>query len=283
MDSVLTGTYANFELIIVDDASADDTPEVVSRFKDPRIQYVRLPENGGVLRARNRGFDVARGDYVTILDDDDELLPDALGVVAAEFEKCQRENIDILWFDCQDAESEQQSGSMLIAGGNINFEDYVCGRIQGDFWIAFQKAALQGYRFNENLKAHESLLWLRIHRTHRARHIPKMLCKKYREHGGPRLCDLSVRLGQLKQTALALSLFLEEFGDVLTRTCPSLYGRRLAYLGLHQMAIDDVISGRSSILRSLKYRFSAKYALLYIFSFFLTAQHVVAILARVES
>jgi glycosyltransferase involved in cell wall biosynthesis len=283
IESVLTGTYANIELIIVDDASPDRTPEVVSRFKDPRLQYVRMPENGGVLRARNRGFDRASGDYVTILDDDDELLPDALGVVAAEFEKTEREGIDILWFDCQEAESGQRSGSMLIADGNIDFEDYVCGRIQGDFWIAFRKAAIEGNRFNENLKAHESLLWLRIHRTYKARHVPRIVCKKYREHGSPRLCDLSVRLGQLKQTTLALSLFLEEFGDVLTRTCPSVYGRRLAYLGLHQMAVDDFVSGRASILRSLTYRFSVKYMFLYVSSFFLNATHVIAIIARMES
>jgi glycosyltransferase involved in cell wall biosynthesis len=280
---VLLGTYANIEVIIVDDASPDRTPEVVSRFKDPRIHYVRMPENGGVLRARNRGFDVATGDYVTILDDDDELLPDALGVVAAEFEKTEREGIDILWFDCQDAESGRKSGSMLTADGNINFEDYVCGRIQGDFWIAFRKAAIEGNRFNENLKAHESLLWLRIHRNHNARHVPRIVCKKYREHGGPRLCDLDVRLGQLKQTTLALALFLEEFGDVLTRTCPSVYGRRLAYLGLHQMAVDDFVSGRASVLRSLTYRFSVKYIFLYALSFLLNATHIIAIVRRMES
>src|SRR5882762_2279478 len=94
--SVLGGTYDNFELIIVDDASSDRTPEVVSQLTDRRIQYRRMQENGGVLRARNRGFDIARGDYVTILDDDDELLPDALGTVAEEFDRTAHGEIDIL-------------------------------------------------------------------------------------------------------------------------------------------------------------------------------------------
>jgi GalNAc5-diNAcBac-PP-undecaprenol beta-1,3-glucosyltransferase len=280
---VLGGTYDNFELIIMDDASSDRTPEVVSQLKDRRIQYIRMPENGGVLRARNRGFDVARGDYVTILDDDDELLPDALSAVAEEFARTTREDVDVLWFDCRDVESGERSGSMPIPGGIINFEDYVCGRIQGDFWMAFRKAALQGNRFNENLKAHESLLWLRIHRTHKARYVPRILCKKYREHGGERLSDLSVRLAQLEHTTLALSQHIEEFGDTLMSMCPSVYGKRLAYLGLHQTAVGDFISGRSSILRSLQYRFSVKYLLLYISSFFLRARHIIAIITRMES
>lgn len=283
VNSVLSGTYSNFELIIVDDGSTDRTAEVVSQIKDHRIQFIEMRKNSGVLCARNRGFDAARGDYVTILDDDDELLPEALGNVVGEFERTALDGVGVLWFDCLDAESGKKSGTTLIPGGVIKFDDYVCGGIQGDFWLAFSKAALQGNRFNEKLKAHESLLWMRIHRTHKARYVPKMLCKKYREHGGARLCDLNVRLGQLRQTTLALSLFMEEFGDVLMRACPSMYGKRLAYLGLHQMAVNDFIAGRSSILLSLKYRFSLKYFLLYVSSFFLTSNHIIAIIKRMES
>jgi hypothetical protein len=94
---------------------------------------------------------------------------------------------------------------------------------------------------------------------------------------------LSVRLRQLEHTTLALSEYIEEFGDVLASVCPSVYGKRLAYLGLHQLAVNDFDTGRSSILRSLRYRPSVKYALLYVSSFFLTAKHIIAILARVDS
>ena len=267
----------------MDDASSDATPEVVSKFKDPRIRYLRIQENGGVLRARNRGFDEARGDYVTILDDDDELLPEALGVVVEEFERTADENVEVLWFDCRDAESGQKSGTTSIPAGIINFDEYVCGRIQGDFWVTFSKTALRGNRFNEKLKAHESLLWLRIHRYHKARYVPRILCLKYREHGGERLCDLDVRLGQLVHTTLALSLFIEEFGGHLKRICPSRYGEKLAYLGLHQMATNDFSSGRISILQSFKYRLSAKYFLLYVISFFVTVNLVKHMIARMES
>lgn len=283
INSVLNGTYQNFELLILDDASSDATPEVVSGFKDSRIQYLRMPENGGVLRARNRGFDAARGDYVTILDDDDELTPDALGAVVEEFQSTARENVEVLWFDCKDAESGEKSGIMPMPAGRIDYGEYVCGRIQGDFWITFSKVALQGNRFNEKLKAHESLLWLRIHRGHKARYVPRVLCLKYRQHGGPRLCDLDVRLRQLKHTTLALAQFIEEFGEDVKRGCPAVYGRRLAYLGLHQMAVDDFAAGRSSVWRSLKYRRSVKYALLYVVSFFLPSRHIVSIITRLDS
>lgn len=283
INSVLGGNYDNFELIIVDNASTDGTSEVISQIKDPRVQYVRMPDNGGALSARNRGFDMAQGEYITTLDDDDELTPDALGTVVEEFERTRHAGDDVIWFDCRDAESGQKSGTMPMPAGPVEFEAYLCGRIQGDFWLTFNRNALRGNRFNEQLKAHESLLWMRIHRTHKARYVPRVLCLKYREHGGARLCDLNVRLAQLRQTTLAMALFIEEFGEALMRLCPSRYGSRLGYLGLHQMAIGDFSSGRSAVLRSLKYRFSVKYLLFYVVSFFLTTNHIKAILTRMES
>ena len=75
--SVLAQTFDGFELVIVDDGSDDDTPEVVRSFADPRICFLRR-ENGGVSSARNAGAAVARGEYLVFLDSDDELLPEAL-------------------------------------------------------------------------------------------------------------------------------------------------------------------------------------------------------------
>ena len=282
VQSVLDGDYDNFELLIIDDASSDDTPSVVSKLNDPRIRYLRQPENGGVLRARNRGFDAARGDYVVLLDDDDELVPTALSSVVKDAQAAALQGVDILWFDCVDAESRQLSGYVPTPNGIIEFDDYVCGRIHGDFWLVFGKEALDGHRFDETLRAHESLLWLRIHRTRRARHIAKTVCRKYRNHGGERLCDMNVRVRQMAQTTLAMTHFIREFGGDLARLCPSSLGARLAYLGLHQMAINEFVAGRRSLARSFKYRRSLKYALMYPLSFFLSAAQVSALIARME-
>ncbi|WP_052341485.1 glycosyltransferase family 2 protein [Salinarimonas rosea] len=76
---VVAQTYANLEAIVVDDASQrEDIAAVVARFGDPRLRYVRQPENGGVAAARNRGMDEARGSLIAFLDSDDEWLPEKL-------------------------------------------------------------------------------------------------------------------------------------------------------------------------------------------------------------
>jgi len=78
VESVLKQTYQNFEIIIVDDASSDNTVEVVNSIKDERIKLIRHARNQGPGAARNTALDAAKGEYVTFLDSDDEWLPQRL-------------------------------------------------------------------------------------------------------------------------------------------------------------------------------------------------------------
>lgn len=267
VNSVLKGSYGNLELIIVNDCSPDNTDEVVSHIDDKRIKYIKLSKNSGVLAARNSGFDASSGDLITILDDDDILVPDALEQIVAAFIRIDPKERGILWFDCIDKESGKKSGVMPIIEGTISFEDYVCGRIRGDFWLVFAKHVLEKQRFDERLRAHESLFWLKLHRIYPAKYFPLVVCEKFREHG-ERLCDLNVRIAQLPQTTLALSEYQRQFGQDLKQLCPVVYGEKLAYLGLHQLMVGEFKSGRESIMTSLQFRFSIKHLLLYFISFF---------------
>ena len=87
IESVLSQTYEDFEVIVVDDGSKDDTAEVASGYAalDPRVRLVRQ-ENRGLAGARNRGLSESSGEYVVFLDSDDRLLEEALGVGVRELE-----------------------------------------------------------------------------------------------------------------------------------------------------------------------------------------------------
>lgn len=71
IQNILNQTYQNFELIVVNDNSTDDTEEVVKSFDDPRIRYIKNPENKGVSFARNLGIKEADCDHIIFQDDDD--------------------------------------------------------------------------------------------------------------------------------------------------------------------------------------------------------------------
>jgi glycosyltransferase involved in cell wall biosynthesis len=76
--SVLEQTYQNFEIVVVDDASTDNTRDTIASFEDPRLKYIRHVINKGDAASRNTGISYSDGDYVAFLDDDDEWLPDKL-------------------------------------------------------------------------------------------------------------------------------------------------------------------------------------------------------------
>ncbi len=78
IDSCLGQTHKNLELIVVDDCSTDDTPEIIKSYKDPRIRYFRNEKNQRLPRSLNIGFSHSVGQYLTWTSDDNEYSPDAI-------------------------------------------------------------------------------------------------------------------------------------------------------------------------------------------------------------
>ena len=78
IESVLNQTYKNWELIIVDDCSKDNTEEVVKKIKDKRIKYYKLKQNSGAAVARTESMKKAKGYYMAFLDSDDLWYPEKL-------------------------------------------------------------------------------------------------------------------------------------------------------------------------------------------------------------
>ncbi len=86
LNSLANQTYKDFEVVIVDDASTDDTEAYIKGFSDfLNIQYVRHEKNKGEAAARNTGIRAARSEYVAFLDSDDEFVPEKLEKQMAVF------------------------------------------------------------------------------------------------------------------------------------------------------------------------------------------------------
>ena len=76
--SILAQTFTDFELLVIDDGSRDRTAAIVEAFDDPRVRLERNDGNRGIPYTRNRGLELARGEYLAILDSDDIALPSRL-------------------------------------------------------------------------------------------------------------------------------------------------------------------------------------------------------------
>ncbi|MFN6559969.1 MAG: glycosyltransferase family 2 protein [Nostoc sp. ChiSLP01] len=95
--SVLNQSEQDFELIVCDDGSSDGTPELMSKYTDHRIKYIRHPENIGKSNNMRSGFDAASGEYFMKFDDDDRLTPEFLANTAAILD--QDSSIDFVGTD----------------------------------------------------------------------------------------------------------------------------------------------------------------------------------------
>lgn len=125
--SVLAQTYANLELIIVDDNSPDETAAVVKSFDDPRIRYIRNDPNLKLPRALNRGFSEAQGDFLTWTSDDNLLAENAIEKMVARLQAgdCDLVYADYWLFSEEDAEGrpldihhDRLPGKLQLEKGN---------------------------------------------------------------------------------------------------------------------------------------------------------------------
>lgn len=104
IESVLNQTFSNFELIVVDDGSSDDSVEIVKTFEDPRIRAVFLEKNEGGAATLNKGVSLARGDYIALCNSDDCWVQNKLDVQLSIFK--EQSNLaatfsDAIWIDDQ--------------------------------------------------------------------------------------------------------------------------------------------------------------------------------------
>jgi glycosyltransferase involved in cell wall biosynthesis len=93
--SVINQTYTNWEAIVIDNHSTDNTDQVMSNFKDPRIKYLKINNDGVIAKSRNKGIEIAKGKWVAFLDSDDWWTSDKLKVCLS----FANDNVDLIYHD----------------------------------------------------------------------------------------------------------------------------------------------------------------------------------------
>lgn len=94
IQSVLNQTYENWEWLITDDLSKDNTVEIIRKYNDPRIKLVALEKNGGAGNARNNSLERAQGRYIAFLDSDDLWYPEYLETMT---DYMQENNVELVY------------------------------------------------------------------------------------------------------------------------------------------------------------------------------------------
>ena len=152
------------ELVIIDDASTDNTREVIlanykGYFEQKSIQYHLLPKNQGVTFAKNQGARIARNDWLVFLDSDDQLLPEARLTIEHAIKEfpCT----EVFFFRCID-DDLKLIGIEMSHSIRLNLQDFLKNGTYGECLPVIKKSTFLKYPYDEDLRGFEGLSYLKM-------------------------------------------------------------------------------------------------------------------------
>jgi glycosyltransferase involved in cell wall biosynthesis len=185
VDSILSQTFSDFELLVIDDGSIDKSIAVVLSYNDPRIRLVRNNTNLGVATTRNKGIQLARGEYLAFLDSDDWASPGRLAKQTTFLDNHPDYAAVGSWIEWM-----SEAGHRL---GRIKRKPTSAEEIAA--WRLFQQGienstcmartvVLRAYRHREEFDVSEDFdFWARIAANHKLATLPEVLVRR-RMHAG---------------------------------------------------------------------------------------------------
>lgn len=254
IDSALGQTYPNLEVLVVDNGSTDDTPQVLHLYDDePRLRVVRHERNQGVTAAKNTGLSnlAAETVYVGILDDDDTLVPSAIETLVQVFEANEGCYSQVFGW-CVDSVSGELSGRMPHREGPITYDDALSGRFTGEFFQLASRALLEGRRFDERAAGAESAVWWPLLRE-RDGWVVKEVVHRYDTSGNDRVSTVGYTRSTATGRMWACYAGLAAVGDDLRQRYPRRYGEGLIELAKWAALAGEPRRARAAAREGVRY------------------------------
>ena len=212
VQSVLAQAYDDYEIVIVDDGSSDETQVVVADFEDPRIRPVRRNRSGGASAARNTGISKSRGEYIAFLDDDDEWTSTKLERQVAILDSSPPMVAMVYgWVDfVDDSTGDVTHRERIIMEGDI-FDNLVAMRTPGPTSVLMVRTSVarEVNGFDESLPRHNDIDFIcRISRKYHVALLPEVVLLHHGGHGHERISDntpqgISHAISQLRRHMVA--------------------------------------------------------------------------------
>ncbi|MBW4624062.1 MAG: glycosyltransferase [Brasilonema octagenarum HA4186-MV1] len=263
IESVLQQTYQDFELIVCDDGSQDETPKLMSEYTDSRIKYIRHQQNIGKSNNMRSGFDAATGKYFIKFDDDDRLTSDFLSRTTAILDK--NPNIDFVgsdhWvIDINNIRDETKTQENSRRWGRANLPEGVVDNLQEVVFVnqsfqigatLFRRSALQELGFMQPnwQNCEDNDLFVRLALAGKKGYYLPELLMEYRFHAQQQGIDRAIPYLTDKLRYLESYQFefqkLEKIRQERLAETQLLLGLRLIEKGETQKGRELVLAGKS--------------------------------------
>lgn len=228
IESVFAQDFEEWELVVVDDGSTDDSAGLVEQYNDSRVKLVRHAINRGVTAAKNTGLNHIRGEWFTTMDSDDEMMPEAFSAMVTAAE---RTGATAITCNAIDSVKGTLTGSGVEADGWLDTAR--AAAVKGIHWGITRTELLGNLRFDERMPWGEEILWAKIGRKARRYYVQRPLLIVHTE-GSDRLTiekrSLAARLHDFRVLAED-----REYLDILRETDPKMYRQRMNRIAVAKM------------------------------------------------
>jgi len=255
--SVMNQSYKNYELIIIDDGSTDNTYSVIQKYvKSLNMKIHKLNHNFGVSVARNIGLSLCEGDIITFLDSDDELCPTALETIVNKFKSLPEDVAIIIGRTIDDYGN--MGGIIVDEERFIDIKDWLCGKIiKKEAHIAVKRKVINNIKFSGKYFHHLSSFYLKIMKNAKAFAIPIVL-RKYHNLTNPISStkikrDIRLRINRATEISKEILEYLSDFGDYLKIYCPKNYSQIHLQLAIYALMSGNKNIAFKSLLKSIYY------------------------------
>lgn len=214
IDSVLLQSYTDFELIIVDDNSRDNTQEVIKGCADSRIRVVKNEVNLGPSGARNKGMECASGEYIAFQDSDDEWMPDKLKIMMQVFaDESPGMVFSSVYQQLIDGtRTKYPTGSRRISSERL-YETILYNNIVATPAAIMTRECFKGTGFfDTGMKCFEDYdYFIRVAEKYKVVHIPEPLLIQHQSPGGVNTPNYGIRADMLQLIINKHMLELEKY------------------------------------------------------------------------
>ena len=239
IQSVLDQTYPKFECIVVDDASKDQTPDVISSFEDDRIKYFLHEKNKGASAARNTGIRNSAGKFIAFLDDDDEWLDTKLEKQVTVLEKLpSKYGMVYCWMDYYDSKEKIIFEHHPTLQGYVFTQVLDAQRLGGCPTLLVRQNVIDEVGgFDESLlRGNDGDFIRRVCRKYEVDFVPEVLVKVHTAYGLGRISDNDKE--GLKNAIIGEKAKLKKFGKELFEL-PKIRAHILLKIANHYSALGQ--------------------------------------------
>ena len=180
IESVINQTYENWEMIIVDDCSKDNTKDIVNKYdqNDDRIKYHLLEKNSGAAIARTKAMELANGNYMAFLDSDDLWVEDKL---EKQLKFMKENNFNFVCTEYEQIDEQSNPlGKIIKVRDKANYNRVLLDCPVGNSTVMYNVKAMGKFQVPNIRKRNDDALWLKMLKKEEYIHGMKEVLMKYR-------------------------------------------------------------------------------------------------------